>query len=83
MTTVGDVLYHMGGVPVGTGNKMITGSVYFVDSSTGNSGNTGKKPSTALDTLANALDKCTANKGDVIYIMPGHTETTGTTAPRG
>lgn len=65
----------MGGVPVGVGNDMITGDVYFVHSGTGNSGYTGKKPSNPLATWDQAVNKCTADQGDHIFLMPGHAET--------
>ena len=74
MTTVGDMLYQMGGVPVG--GEFTTGSVFFVDSNTGSNSNDGKSPDTALATLDYAIGKCTASKGDIIYLMPGHAETT-------
>jgi len=65
------------GMPV-LGGGMIpatTGSYWFVSSDTGNDGNSGKAPTRALATLDKAIGKCTADKGDVIIIMPGHTET--------
>lgn len=74
MTTFGDIVYQSGGVPVSTGLGMITGSVFFVDSSTGLSSNDGKKPTTPLATIAQAEAKCTADKGDYIIVMPGHAE---------
>ena len=52
-----------------------TGSYFFVDSTTGNSGNTGDTPTDALATIDQAINKCTASKGDVIIVMPGHAET--------
>ena len=73
MTTFGDQLYQLGGVPVG--GAFTTGSNFFVHSGTGSDANTGKKPSEALATLDVAVGKCTANKGDIIYCMPGHAET--------
>jgi len=65
------------GMPV-LGSGMIpatTGNYWFVSSYTGNDGNSGKSPTRALATLDKAIGKCTADKGDVIIIMPGHTET--------
>lgn len=55
--------------------SITTGSVFFVDSATGSNGNTGKSPSKAFATLDYAIGRCTANKGDVIYVMPNHAET--------
>lgn len=78
MSTVGDRLYELGGIPVGK-HPPITGNVYFVDSTNGKAGYSGKKPTKALDTIAHALDKCTANNGDVIYVMEGHAENIATT----
>ena len=64
------------GVPLLGGNPgPITGSVFFVDSLTGLNSNAGGSPSTAFATLDWAIGKCTANKGDVIYLMPNHAET--------
>jgi hypothetical protein len=64
------------GVPVlGGGSDPIVGTVYFVDSATGNNANSGTEPTSALATLDYAIGKCTANKGDTIYVMPNHAET--------
>lgn len=66
------------GVPViGSGNAIpaSTGTYFFVDSSTGSASNDGKSPQQALATVDQAVNKCTANKGDVIVVMPGHAET--------
>ena len=65
------------GIPVigsGAGIPVTTGSYFFVDSSLGLSGNAGTSPSTALATVDQAINKCTAGKGDVIVCMPGHAE---------
>jgi len=51
-----------------------TGSVFYVDSVTGDDDDTGLSPQSAVATLNVAIAKCTANKGDVIYVMPGHNE---------
>jgi len=74
MTTVGDLLYQLGGVPVSA--EFTTGAVFFVDSNTGSNSNDGKSPDTAFATLDFAIGNCTATKGDIIYCMPGHAETT-------
>jgi hypothetical protein len=68
------------GVPVlGSGIPPTTGSVFFVHSGTGsNSLNNGTSATNALATIAYAIGLCTANKGDVIVVMPGHTETIAT-----
>ncbi len=63
------------GIPIlGSGNGIptTTGSVFFVDSGAGNAGNDGTAPDNALVTIDAAVNKCTASKGDVIIVMPGH-----------
>jgi hypothetical protein len=55
-----------------------TGNVFFVDSGNtlaGDNVNSGKTPSVPFATLDYAVGQCTANNGDVIYVMPGHAET--------
>ncbi len=77
MTTVGDMLFHMGGAPVMSGGQIpfSTGTYFFVDSGTGNSNNTGLKTTDPLATIDQAINKCTAAAGDVIIVFPGHAET--------
>jgi len=52
-----------------------TGSYFYVSSDTGNDNNRGVSSSRPVATLDKAIGLCTADKGDVIIIMPGHTET--------
>lgn len=52
-----------------------TGNVLYVHSSTGSSTGPGFSPETAFSTIDAAVGACTANNGDVIYVLPGHTET--------
>lgn len=56
------------------------GNIWFVDSGSGTNGaGYGQNPDSPLATIDYAIGLCTANQGDVIYVMPGHTETiTGT-----
>lgn len=55
---------------------LTTGSIFFVDSVTGtNSVGGGRNPDAPLATLDYAIGLCTASKGDMIYVMPGHAET--------
>jgi hypothetical protein len=65
------------GVPIlGSGELPVTtGKYWFVDSVTGANGNSGTNPSEAFATLDYAVGRCTAAKGDVIVLMPGHAET--------
>lgn len=52
------------------------GKVFYVDSNGGGSTTSGGlSPESAFTTLDSAINACTANKGDTIYVMPGHAET--------
>lgn len=51
------------------------GDVYFVHSVTGSdTANAGKRPDDALATIDAAINKCTADNGDIVYVLQGHTE---------
>src|SRR3990167_1055811 len=64
------------GMPVlGGGPFATTGNVFFVDSATGSNGNSGTDKDHAFATVDYAVGKCTADKGDIIFVMPGHEET--------
>ena len=62
------------GLPVIGGQFITTGSIFFVDSNTGSNSYNGKDKDHPFSTLSYAVSKCTANKGDVVYAMPGHIE---------
>jgi len=66
------MMFHMGGVPVN--GEITTGNVFFVHDSKGSNSNTGKKPTTPFADIDYAIGQCTANNGDIIYVMPGHDE---------
>jgi len=52
------------------------GSIFFVHSGTGvNAVGGGRNPDAPLATVDYAIGLCTASKGDVIYVLPGHAET--------
>jgi len=54
------------------------GNIWFVDSGAAGGGDTvghGQDPDSPFLTLDYAIGQCTANQGDVIYVMPGHAET--------
>jgi len=64
-----------GGVYTVDDFKEHPGDIYFVDSGSGtDSVGHGKDPDSPFDTLDYAVGQCTANQGDVIYVMPGHAE---------
>jgi len=72
-----------GGLHTTTRGSLTTGNVWFVDSNavtpTANRRGLdaigyGESPDTPFLTLNYASTQCIANNGDVIYVMPGHTE---------
>lgn len=66
------------GLPVfGAGPVTTTGDVFYVDSGAASAadGNDGMNPNKPMATLDAAIARCTANNGDIIYVMPGHAET--------
>ena len=52
----------------------IVGTAYFVDATNGASTNTGLDWNNALTTIDDAINLCTADKGDVVYVAPWHTQ---------
>ena len=64
-----------GGVFTVTDIEQHPGSVFFVHSGTGTDGaGYGRNPDSPTATLDYAVGLCTASKGDVIYVLPGHAE---------
>ena len=64
------------------GPNYTTGDVWFVDSGATLASDAvthGSSPDAPFATLDYAIGQCTTEKGDVIYVMPGHSET-GSTA---
>jgi len=60
-----------------------TGSVFFVQSANANAKNdpgNGTRPDTPFASIDYAVGQCTANKGDVIVVGPGHAETVSAAA---
>lgn len=54
---------------------VVPGNIFYVDSGTGSSTNPGTTMDLPLATIDQAINKCTASNGDVIYVLPGHAET--------
>lgn len=54
------------------GSEFTTGDTFYVSSAVSNGD--GLTPQTALSTIDEAINKCEANKGDRIYVLPGHAE---------
>jgi hypothetical protein len=64
------------GSVVVTDQAKSTGARFFVHSVTGSdSAGYGSSPDKPFDTVDYAIGKCTASKGDIIYVLPGHSET--------
>ena len=70
---------HPGGVYTVADEGYTTGSKFWVDSVTGASTNPGTSPDKPMATIDQAINLCTASKGDIIYVMPGHIETIAAT----
>ena len=51
------------------------GNMYFVHSGTGSAYSAGTDIESPMATLDDAINKCTANQGDIIIVLPGHAET--------
>jgi hypothetical protein len=68
------------GVPIlpDASGDVTTGNIFFVDSGNANAaddvGTNGKTSDEPFATVDYAIGQCTANNGDVIYVMPGHAE---------
>ena len=61
------------GVPIHGDSFVSTGNTYFVHS-TGSNANDGLRPSQPKGTINGAVSAATADNGDVIYVMEGHSE---------
>ena len=57
------------------GAGLTTGDVFFVHSGTGSNDNDGLDSQRPFASMDHATGKCTANNGDIVVVMPGHTET--------
>lgn len=81
MTTVSDMLYQLGGMPVMAGLPFSSASkYYFVDVARGSDDNDGLAPDRALATLIAAEDKCVANQHDTVFLIAGASGLTMTAA---
>jgi hypothetical protein len=68
--------HQPGGVFTISREDITTGSIFFVHSGTGtNAAGYGNNPDSPVASIDYAVGLCTADKGDVIYVMPGHAET--------
>jgi hypothetical protein len=66
-----------GGVFSVVNQAVTTGNIFFVDSGSATGANSvgaGQNPDAPFLTIDYAVGQCTANNGDIIYVMPGHAE---------
>ena len=75
MTTVDDMLFQLGGVPVGMAGIPFgpSSKAYFVDPANGSASNDGLTPQTAVASVATAYAKTTSGNNDVIFFIGGAT----------
>jgi hypothetical protein len=72
MTTFGDMVFQLGGLPVMAGIPFSQNSqYYFVDPANGSDTNDGKAPNRAFAGLETAEDACTANQHDTVFYIAG------------
>lgn len=64
-----------GGIPSILNHSVFTGNVFFTHPSGTDTAGFGSHPNEPFKTIDFANNQCTANQGDVIFAMPGHTET--------
>lgn len=64
-----------GGLPVIQDHSVFTGNVFYVMTGGTDTAGFGKHPDRPFATVDFAIGQCTANQGDVIFVMPGYTET--------
>lgn len=78
MTTVDDMLYHLGGVPVMGGLIPFgpSSKSFFVDPAKGSASNDGLTPQTAYASVATAYAQTTSGNNDVIFFIAGDTADT-------
>lgn len=71
---------QVGGVFTVVNETLTTGNIFYVDSGQTTTGGTttayGRSPDAPFTTLASAITASTASNGDMIFLMPGHAETT-------
>lgn len=60
---------------IGASSLFTTGKTFYVQSTTGSDGNLGTDPASPKGTVQGAISAARASLGDVVIIMPGHTET--------
>lgn len=78
MRTALEVRQNPGGLFAIEDSSLSTGSRFYVHSGTGtDAAGYGTSPDAPCATIDYAIALCTASKGDIIYVMPGHNEGLG------
>ena len=78
MRTALEVRQNPGGLFSIEDTSLTTGSRFYVHSVTGSdAAGYGTSPDAPVATIDYAIGLCTASKGDIIYVMPGHNEGLG------
>lgn len=72
--------HNPGGLPVIQDAKHFSGNIFFVDNSVpaaqrSDTAGYGLHPDRPFSTIDFAVGQCTANQGDAIFVLPGHSET--------
>lgn len=82
MTTVNDMLYQLGGVPVGLAGIPFgaNSKAFFVDPLNGSDSNDGATPATAKVTVKAAYDLTTDKHNDVVFMIAAGTSATSAAA---
>jgi len=65
----------VGGMFTVVDERLGSGNIYWVHNTGTDSPGNGSNPDSPLATIDYAIGLCTANQGDVIYVLPGHEET--------
>jgi len=68
--------YQAGGAFTIAGIEKFPGEIFFVHSTGTNAAGGGQNPDAPVATVDYAIGLCTASRGDVIVVLPGHAETT-------
>ncbi len=81
MTTFGDMVFHLGGVPLMAGLPFTKNSkYYFVDPANGNDSNVGTDLANPLATIIQAFNNTTANQHDAVIYIAGSSSVNMTAA---
>ena len=75
------VLGNRATIPIEEFERKVVGTEFYVSSVSGDdNGRSGRSVATAVATIDHALSLMTANQDDVLYLLPGHSETVSAAA---